>query len=65
MKLSSCPFRARNKRPSENQQVQREIQRFLLALQSYPGRFAHDPVTFEEHYGSLVRAAASEWRRRL
>lgn len=51
---------------SRNEQVRREIQSFLHALKSYPGRFARDPrVTFAEHHGGLVRAASPVSRRRI
>jgi hypothetical protein len=40
---------------SSNEQVLAEIQAFLLALSSYPERFARDPqITFEQHRRSLV-----------
>ena len=38
-----------------DEQVRSEIQTFLLALDSYPDRFAKDPkITFEKHCSSLV-----------
>src|ERR1039458_8122406 len=44
----------------------REIQSFLHALKSYPGRFARAPgVSFEEPHGGLVRAASTVSRRRV
>jgi hypothetical protein len=40
---------------SGNEQVLVEMQTFLQALASYPGRVAADPkVTFEEHHVSLM-----------
>jgi hypothetical protein len=54
-----------DRRQSGNEQVRKEIQSFLYALKSYPGRFARDPrITFAEHHGGLVRAASSASRRR-
>jgi hypothetical protein len=51
-------------RKSANAQVRREIQSFLRALKSYPGRFARDPrITFAEHHGGLVRGAGTVGRR--
>ena len=50
---------------SGNEQVRREIQRFLQALRSYPERFARNPrLTFEEHCSGLVQTAKAEPRRR-
>lgn len=41
---------------SGNQQVRREIQTFLQALNSYPDLFARNPgITFEEYCSGLVR----------
>ena len=38
-------------------EVQREIDNYLLALSSYPDRFAHDPcVSFEQHLFSMLAA---------
>ena len=43
---------------SGNEQVRVEIQTFLLALDSYPARFASNPnITFEEHCVSLLELA--------
>jgi hypothetical protein len=65
MKSKTRQARVGDKRLS-NEQVRREIQSFLHALKSYPGRFARDPgVTFEEHHGGLVRAASTVSRRRV
>lgn len=51
---------------SANEQVRIEIQSFLLALDSYPERFAQSPgISFEEHRSSLVEAAAPAPRRRV
>ena len=51
---------------SANEQVRIEIQSFLLALDSYPERFAQSPgISFEEHRSSLVEAAAPSLRRRV
>ena len=42
---------------SGDELVRVEMQTFLLALASYPDRFARDPrITFEEHRSSLVAA---------
>ncbi len=50
---------------SGNEQVRREIQSFLQALNSYPDRVAQNPgVTFEEHCSGTVRTAKTEPRRR-
>ncbi|MGH9498773.1 MAG: hypothetical protein ACRD3L_06485 [Terriglobales bacterium] len=38
-------------------EVQREIENYLLALRSYPDRFANDPcVSFEQHLFSMMTA---------
>jgi|HubBroStandDraft_4_1064222.scaffolds.fasta_scaffold1319516_1 hypothetical protein len=51
---------------SGNEQVRREIQRFLQALRSYPERFARNPrLTFEEHCSGFARTAKAEPRRRV
>jgi len=40
---------------SGNEQVRVEIRSFLLALASYPDRFAVNPrITFEEHRSSIA-----------
>ena len=58
--------RVQDQQPSGNEQVRKEIRNFLLAVHSYPDRFARDPgVTFEEHHGGLVRDASSASRRRV
>ena len=50
---------------SGNEQVRREIQRFMQALRSYPERFARNPrLTFEEYCSGLVQTAKAEPRRR-
>jgi hypothetical protein len=65
MKAKTRQARVRDKRLS-NEQVRREIQSFLHALKSYPGRFAKDPhVSFEEHHGGVVRAASTRSRLRM
>jgi hypothetical protein len=52
------------KEPSGNEQVRREIQSFLQALNSYPDRFARNPrISFEEHCSGLVQAKAESRRR--
>lgn len=49
-----------------NEQVRREIQSFLRALDSYPDRAAKTPgISFEEHLGSFVRASEPAPRRRM
>lgn len=66
MKSKTRPVRFGDRRLAENAQVRREIQSFLYALKSYPGRFAKNPdITFAEHHGGLVRAANSATRRRV
>ncbi len=56
---------------SGNQQVRREIQTFLQALNSYPDLFARNPgITFEEYCSGLVqtgfvRTVKTESRRRV
>jgi hypothetical protein len=48
-----------------NERVRIEIQTFLLALDSYPRRFAKEPkISFQEHLGSLVAAREDDLRRR-
>jgi hypothetical protein len=48
----------RSQKVSGNEQVRIEIQTFLLALDSYPARFAANPsITFEEHCVSLLELA--------
>ncbi|MFZ0803498.1 MAG: hypothetical protein WAN70_15145 [Terriglobales bacterium] len=38
-------------------EVQQEIENYLLALSSYPERFADDPyVSFEQHLYSMIAA---------
>jgi len=65
MKPKTRQVRVAVRRQSGNEQVRKEIQSFLYALKSYPGRFARDPrVTFAEHHGGLVRAASTAARRR-
>jgi hypothetical protein len=51
---------------SGNEQVRREIQRFLQALRSYPDRVARNPrITFEEHCSGLAQTTKAEPRRRV
>jgi hypothetical protein len=48
---------------SRSMQVQREIQNFLQALDSYPARVAREPrLTFHQHLCSVF-AAARDHRR--
>jgi hypothetical protein len=48
---------AGEKSKSVDEQVRREIQTFLQALNSYPESFARNPgITFEEHCSKLIRA---------
>jgi hypothetical protein len=48
---------------SVDEQVRREIQTFLLALDSYPESFAQNPgITFEEHCNRLIRGCEVEKR---
>ena len=55
-----------NSQLSDNEQVRREIQSFLQALDSYPERFANNPgITFEQHCTGLVATAKAEPRRRI
>jgi hypothetical protein len=57
--------RAANHRLQGNEQVRREIQSFLRALDSYPKRFSKDPdITFEEHCSSLSVLIPADRRRR-
>lgn len=50
---------------SDNERVRREIEAFLLALKSYPERFARNPgITFEQHRISLIGSAVPAPRRR-
>jgi hypothetical protein len=40
--------------------VQREIDRFLRALSSYPDRFAREPhLSFQQHFSSIATADCS------
>jgi len=65
MKAKTRQVRVAVRRLSGNEQVRREIQSFLYAVKSYPGRFARDPrVTFAEHHGGLVRGGSAASRRR-
>ncbi len=49
--------------PSRSVQVQREIQNFLQALDSYPARVAREPrLSFHKHLCSVF-AAARDHRR--
>ena len=42
---------------TRRREVQQEIDNYLLALSSYPDRFAHDPcVSFEQHLFSMMAA---------
>jgi hypothetical protein len=51
--------------PSRSAQVQREIENFLQALDSYPARVAREPrLSFHEHLSSVF-AAARDHRRDL
>ncbi len=46
---------------SVDEQVRREIQTFLLALDSYPESFAQNPaITFEEHCNRLIHSSEAE-----
>jgi hypothetical protein len=56
--------RLRVNRISGNQQVRRELQKFLQALDSYPDCFAKNPkLSFEQHLRSLARSANAHTRR--
>jgi hypothetical protein len=47
-----------------NQQVRREMQNFLRALNSYPDYFSKHPgISFEQHHGKIIEAAKSASRR--
>jgi hypothetical protein len=47
-----------------NQQVRREMQNFLRALNSYPDYFSKHPgISFAQHHGRIVEAAKSASRR--
>jgi hypothetical protein len=64
MKSKMQQFSMEEKQPTGNEQVRREIQSFLQALNSYPDRFARNPrVSFEEHCIGLVQAKAEARRR--
>jgi hypothetical protein len=66
MRGKDLQLRAAERHMSANEQVRIEIQSFLLALDSYPERFAQSPgISFEEHRSSLVEAAAPAPRRRV
>jgi hypothetical protein len=44
-------------------EVEKEIENFLLALSSYPDRFAQDPcVSFEQHLFSMMAAGHTSMR---
>jgi hypothetical protein len=48
---------------SAEEQVRREIQTFLQALNSYPESFARNPsITFEEHCNQLIRTVEAQDR---
>jgi len=48
-----------------NEQVRREIQGFLRAVDSYPERFAREPrVSFQQHLCSVFAASQEQQRRR-
>jgi hypothetical protein len=48
-----------------NVEVQREIQNFLRAVNSYPARVAREPrVSFQQHLSSIFTACADEHDRR-
>ena len=65
MKSNRDPVRMGNYRLQGNEQVRREIQSFLRALDSYPKRFSKDPdITFEEHRSSLAVLIPADPRRR-
>jgi hypothetical protein len=52
------------KQRSVNEQVRKEIQRFLLALHSYPDCFVKNPgISFEQHHSGLMRRARRESQR--
>lgn len=64
MKSKRGPVRVGNYQLLENEQVRREIQSFLRALDSYPKRFSKDPdITFEEHRSSLAVLIPDRRRR--
>ncbi len=45
-------------------EVQQEIENYLLALSSYPERFADDPyVSFEQHLYSMIAAGQTVQER--
>jgi hypothetical protein len=44
--------------PAREREVQREIDSFLRAINSYPDRFAREPyLSFQQHLCSIVTAA--------
>jgi hypothetical protein len=48
---------------SRRREVQQEIDNYLLALSSYPDRFAQDPcVSFEQHLFSMMAAGHTSRR---
>ena len=48
---------------SIDEKVRREIQTFLLALNSYPESFARNPgITFEEYCNKLIRTVETQDR---
>lgn len=54
---------AGEKSMSVDEQVRREIQTFLQALNSYPESFARNPtITFEEHCNQLIRTVEAQGR---
>jgi hypothetical protein len=64
MKSARRQEQAAASRLSGNEQVRREMQCFLLALQSYPERFLKDPgISFEQHCSELVSRTKIESRR--
>ena len=64
MKKGGSVVRGENQ-TSNNEQVLAEMQVFLLALTSYPDRFAVDPeVSFEEHCSRIMQVAHGGYRNR-
>lgn len=61
--MKSKKIRAGEDRTVVNQEVRREIQTFLRALESYPDSFSRDPgISFEQHRS--IESANDASRRR-
>jgi len=64
--MKTCKYQPENLSLAETirrREVQQEIDNYLLALSSYPDRFAQDPgVSFEQHLFSMMAAGQTSGR---